>query len=176
MHAYHMMLLKKKIRIHAVFLTLILGLISCNYNKKSENNMEKDSTRTELSSTNITEKNRKIIEDFADIFYRKKDVAKAFKKYVSEDYIQHNPNIEDGSDAAVKALTPKFSSPFSIFDIKLILVDGNMAIIHLHGRMDQKSRGGAVADIYRLENGKIVEHWDVCQPVPEKTINPHPMF
>lgn len=176
MPAYHMMLFKKKVRTHAVFLTLILGLLSCNHNKKSESNMEKDSTRIELSSTNSTEKNRKIMEDFADIFYREKNVAKAFEKYVSEDYIQHNPNIEDGPDAAVKALTPKFSSPFSIFDIKLILVDGNMAIIHLHGRMDQKSRGAAVADIYRLENGKIVEHWDVFQPIPENTINPHPMF
>lgn len=108
MYNYHMVLFKKKVRTHAVFLTLILDLLSCNYDKKSESKMEKDSTRTELSSTNITEKNRKIMEDFADIFYRKKDVAKAFEKYVAEDYIQHNPNIEDGPKAAVDALKLMF--------------------------------------------------------------------
>ena len=49
-------------------------------------------------------------------------------------------------------------------------------MIHLHGQPDPASRGGAVADIYRLKDGKIVEHWDVLQPVPETSANPHPMF
>lgn len=124
----------------------------------------------------MTKKNRKIIEDFADIFYRQKDVEKAFMKYVAEDYIQHNPNILDGRQAAITALKPKFSNPEAIFDIKRIIVDGNLAVIHVHGRMNKSQLGGAVADIYRLENGKIVEHWDVLQPVPEKAINPKAMF
>lgn len=124
----------------------------------------------------MTKKNRKIIEDFADIFYRQKDVEKAFRKYVAEDYIQHNPNILDGRQEAITALKPKFSNPEAIFDIKRIIVDDNLAVIHVHGRMNKSQLGGAVADIYRLENGKIVEHWDVLQPVPEKAVNPHPMF
>ena len=124
----------------------------------------------------MTERNRKIIEAFANVFYHQKDVEKAFKMYVAEDYIQHNPNILDGREAAIVALKPKFSSPDAIFDIKRIIVDGNMAMIHLHGRMNKTHPGGAVADIYRLENDKIVEHWDVLQPIPEKAVNPHPMF
>ena len=124
----------------------------------------------------MTEKNRKIIEAFADVFYRQKDVEKAFNEYVAENYIQHNPNILDGREAAITALKPKFSSPEAIFDIKRIIVDGNMAVIHLHGRMNKTHAGGAVADIYRLDNGKIVEHWDVLQPIPENAVNPHPMF
>jgi predicted SnoaL-like aldol condensation-catalyzing enzyme len=123
-----------------------------------------------------TEKNRKIIEAFADVFYKQKDVERAFKEYVSENYIQHNPNILDGREAAVEMLKPKFSNPEAVFDIKRILVDGNLAVIHLHARMNKTALGGAVADYYRLENGKIVEHWDVLQAVPEKPINPHPMF
>ncbi len=124
----------------------------------------------------MTEKNRKIIEAFVEVFYRQKDVEKAFKEYVAEDYIQHNPNILDGREVAIAALKPKFSNLDAIFDIKRIIVDGNMAMIHLHGRMNKTQLGGAVADIYRLENGKIVEHWDVLQPIPEKAVNPHPMF
>lgn len=69
-----------------------------------------------------------------------------------------------------------FSSPSSIFEIKRILVDGNMVIIHLQGRKDKESRRTSMADIYRLENGKIVEHWDKLQSIPENCINPHPMF
>ncbi len=129
-----------------------------------------------MSSETLTEKNKKLVEDFANIFYREKNVKKAFLKYVSEEYIQHNPNIPDGREAAIEVLEPKFSSPTATFDIKRILVDGNLAAIHLHGRFSPDSAGGAVVDIYRLEEGKIVEHWDVLQQVPERSVNPHPMF
>jgi predicted SnoaL-like aldol condensation-catalyzing enzyme len=124
----------------------------------------------------MTETNRTIIEGFVEIFYRQKNVRKAFMEYVSEDYIQHNPSIIDGREAAIEMLEPKFSQPEASFDIKRILVDGNLAMVHLHGRMNADALGGAVADIYRIENGKIVEHWDVLQAVPAESINPHPMF
>ena len=120
--------------------------------------------------------NRQIVEEFVEIFYRQKNVRKAFEDFVVENYIQHNPNIPDGRDAAIEFLEPKFSNPSAIFDVKRILVDGDLAMVHLHGRMSVNVLGGAVADIFRLENGKIVEHWDVLQPIPENSINPHPMF
>jgi predicted SnoaL-like aldol condensation-catalyzing enzyme len=124
----------------------------------------------------LTESNRLIVEVFADIFYRQKNVKKAFEDFVSDNYIQHNPSILDGREAAIEMLEPKFSNPEARFDVKRILVDGDLAVIHLHGRMNKTVLGGAVADIYRLEMGKIVEHWDVLQPVPENAVNPHPMF
>lgn len=120
--------------------------------------------------------NRQIVEEFVEIFYHQKNIRKAFEEFVVEDYIQHNPNIPDGRDAAIEFLEPKFSNPSAIFDVKRILVDGDLAMVHLHGRMSVNVLGGAVADIFRLENGKIVEHWDVLQPIPENSINPHPMF
>ncbi len=120
--------------------------------------------------------NRQIVEEFVEIFYRQKNVRKAFMGYVVENYIQHNPNIPDGREAAIEFLEPKFSNPDASFDVKRILVDGDLAMVHLHGRMSAESLGGAVADIYRLQNGKIVEHWDVLQAVPENCVNPHPMF
>ena len=51
-----------------------------------------------------------------------------------------------------------------------------MAVIHLRGRGSASDPGGAVADIYRLKDGKIVEHWDVVQPIAAKTVNQHPYF
>lgn len=127
-------------------------------------------------TADVTERNRRVVQEFADLFYRQKNVRAAFEKYVAPDYIQHNPNILDGREAAVAALASKFGAPGAHFDIKRILVDGDLAVIHLHGRMKPAEAGGAVADIYRLRNGKIVEHWDVVQPMPATAINPHPMF
>ena len=123
-----------------------------------------------------TERNRAVVKDFARLFYAEKNVRAAFETYVVPDYVQHNPGIADGRAAAIAALEPKFSRPAARFTIQRILVDGEFAMIHLHGQPDSASRGGAVADIYRLKDGKIVEHWDVLQPVPETAANPHPMF
>lgn len=120
--------------------------------------------------------NRAAFERFVDIFYTQKRVREAFDFLVADDYRQHNPAIPDGPESAVRMLTPKFDgSPDSRFEVQRILVDGDLALVHVRasgpGRPD-----AAVADIYRFENGRIVEHWDVLQPVPEDPVHDHPMF
>jgi predicted SnoaL-like aldol condensation-catalyzing enzyme len=120
--------------------------------------------------------NRAAFERFVELFYTRKSVAEAFAFLVADDYRQHNPTIADGSAAAVAALTPKFDgSPQARFDVQRILVDDDLAMVHV-----KASRPGApdaaVADIYRFENGRIVEHWDVLQPVPVHAVHDHPMF
>ena len=125
---------------------------------------------------NLTQQNRIIVEAFAEVFYRQKNVRKAFAEFVSEKYIQHSPMILDGHEAAIKMLEPKFSNPEASFDIKRILVDGDLAVIHLNGKLMANTLGVAVADFFRLENGRIVEHWDVVQPVPTEKPNPRLMF
>lgn len=124
----------------------------------------------------LTERNRATITAFADLFYGKRDVRGAFERYVAPDYIQHNANILDGREPAIAALEPMFKTEGSRFDIKRIVVDGDMAVIHLHGRAGATGNGGTVADIYRLKNGRIVEHWDILQPIADKTVNPHAYF
>ena len=120
--------------------------------------------------------NRAIITEFARLFYTERDVAGAFDKYVTPDYIQHNPGLADGREAAVAALVPMFADRVKTFTIKRIVVDGDMAVIHVHVRPTPESRGAAVFDMYRLKKGKIVEHWDAIQPIPAESRNPHPMF
>lgn len=120
--------------------------------------------------------NRAIVTDFARLFYTERNVKKAFETYVVPDYIQHNPGVADGRDAAIALLTPMFSDPKRSFEIRKILVDGDLAAIHIFAKPDPTARGAAVADFYRLKDGRIVEHWDVIQPIPETSANPHPMF
>lgn len=120
--------------------------------------------------------NRAAFEHFCDLFYTQKRVADAFAYLVADGYRQHNPGIPDGPAAAVAALTPKFDgSPDARFEIQRILVDDNTAMVHV-----KASRLGvpdaAVADIYRFEDGRIVEHWDVLQQVPVHAAHDHPMF
>jgi predicted SnoaL-like aldol condensation-catalyzing enzyme len=124
----------------------------------------------------LTERNRAVVLAFAEAFYRDKDVRRAFVEHVADGYVQHNPNIPDGRDEAIAALEPKFSNPEATFAVKRVLVDGDLAVVHVHARMSATDPGGAVADIFRLEDGWIVEHWDVLQPVPVTSLNPHPMF
>lgn len=119
---------------------------------------------------------RNFIEAFVEIFYKQKNVRKAFEVFVAEDYIQHNPTIGNGREAAIEMLEPKFSNPEASFDIKRILIDGNMAVIHLNGKLSKNTLGVAVVDIYRIENEKIVEHWDVLQAVPTESANKNTMF
>ena len=119
---------------------------------------------------------RAAFERFCDLFYTQKRVADAFAFLVSDDYRQHNPNIVDGPAAAVEALTPKFDGDSDArFEIQRILVDGELAMVHVKasgpGRPD-----AAVADIYRFRDGKLVEHWDVLQAVPDNAAHDHPMF
>lgn len=127
-------------------------------------------------TSTLTETNRAIVLRFVDLFYRQKQVRAAFEAYVAKDYIQHNPEIADGREAAVLALEPMFLKPTFMTDVKRIIVDGDIAVVHLYARSAPEERGGSVMDMFRLKNGKIVEHWDVLQTVPEKSANPHPMF
>jgi len=127
-------------------------------------------------SNALTEQNRRITLEFVDLLYARRRVREAFETHVAVDYIQHNPNIGDGREAAIRMLEPLFNGPGSSFDVKRVLVDGDLAAIHLHGRRSADTPGGAVVDLFRLAGGKIVEHWDVLQPVPTDCVNPHPMF
>jgi predicted SnoaL-like aldol condensation-catalyzing enzyme len=116
-----------------------------------------------------------IVRDFAEIFFHQRDVRKAFEKHVVENYVQHNPTIADGREAAIIALHDKFSHPNARFEIKKILVDEDLAVVHVRA-FPMGGKEAAVADFFRLENGKIVEHWDVVQLVPETSLNNNGIF
>ena len=92
-------------------------------------------------------------------------------------YTQHNPNAADGPEglkAFLGFLREKF--PSSKSEIKRVFAEGDYVILHVHAIREPGQRGSAIVDIFKLENGKIVEHWDVVQPVPETAANNNTMF
>ena len=122
------------------------------------------------------EANRKAVLEFYEKGLNQKD-ADAALAYVGNRYVQHNPNAADGPEGFRKFiafLREKF--PNSRSEIKRSFADGEYVILHVHAVREPGTRGTAIIDIFKLENGKIVEHWDVAQPIPENPANSNTMF
>ncbi|MFO1162971.1 MAG: nuclear transport factor 2 family protein [Reyranellaceae bacterium] len=122
------------------------------------------------------EANKKVVLDFYEKGLNQKDFEAAARHFGPR-YIQHNPGAPDGIEgfkAFIALRKEKFPNAKS--EIKRVFADGDFVILHVHGVREPGERGVAIVDIFRLENGKIVEHWDVVQPIPEKTANTNGMF
>ena len=114
---------------------------------------------------------------FLDMVFNQKKVKEGFDTYVGDKYIQHNPIAPDGKDPAVEILGKALQAlPGWSYDIKHAYVDGDIVVVHSHVRMKPEDRGFAVVDIFRFEKGKVVEHWDVLQAIPENSANNNTMF
>jgi predicted SnoaL-like aldol condensation-catalyzing enzyme len=122
------------------------------------------------------EANKKAVLEFYEKGLNQKDFDAA-SQYFGPKYVQHNPGAPDGIEgfkAFIAFRKEKFPNAHS--DIKRIFADGDYVILHVHNVPNPGDRGSAIVDIFKLENGKIVEHWDVVQPIPEKTANTNTMF
>ena len=120
--------------------------------------------------------NKKTVVEFYEAAINQKDFAKA-AQYFGPRYTQHNPNAADGPEGLkrfIDFLREKF--PQSHSEIKRVFADGDYVILHVHAVREPGTRGNAIVDIFKLENGKIVEHWDVVQPIPEQAANQNGMF
>lgn len=121
--------------------------------------------------------NKKIVTDFFTMGFTQKHIRQAFMTYVDPGYIQHNPIAQDGRDNAIAALEPFLNNaPDYSYEVKQVLADGDLVAVHGWSHNGPTDRGSAIVDIVRLKDGKIVEHWDVIQAIPEKSANAHPMF
>ena len=125
--------------------------------------------------TSVQERNKQIAREFYDLIINKKDFEAA-KKYVGARYKQHNPLVKDGPEGLREFITfLKTNFPEAKSEIKAVFADGDYVILHvLSYRTPSIQR--AIIEIFRLENGKIDEHWDVIQEIPETSANPNGMF
>jgi predicted SnoaL-like aldol condensation-catalyzing enzyme len=120
---------------------------------------------------------KQVATRFMTRFYVQKDVRGAFEAWVDPGYIQHNPNAATGRAAAIAFLEPFFAAnPGLHYEIKRVIADGNFVALHSWGRVSAQDRGVAVVDILRVQGCRVMEHWDVVQPVPEVTANSNGMF
>ena len=116
-------------------------------------------------SETIQEKNKALVLEAFDTLFNKRDYAAA-EKYWSPDYIQHSAHIEPGRDGLFNLIR---SAPDTLrYENQLIIAEGDYVI--LHGRFSGNGRPVAwiAADIVRIENGRLAEHWDVLQDEASK--------
>ncbi|MCL2892525.1 nuclear transport factor 2 family protein [Brenneria tiliae] len=122
------------------------------------------------------EKNRALVIEFYTAVLSHRNVDLAYR-YLSEDYIQHNPFAATGREAFVDYFRDYFARyPQAESHIIRTATDGNLVYLHVFAKNDPQDIGRAVVDILRVDNGKIVEHWDVVQPVPQESANQNGMF
>jgi predicted SnoaL-like aldol condensation-catalyzing enzyme len=121
------------------------------------------------------EANRRLVVDFYERFFNRHDLSAA--SVLAENYIQHNPLVPDGRQAVVEYFTGFFrDNPKARARIVRSAADGDLVWLHVQSRDDDDDRGTAVVDIFRVANGRIVEHWDVVQPVPDASANDNGVF
>lgn len=122
------------------------------------------------------ERNKEMVIAFYNAAINDKDFEAA-SAYLGDKYIQHNPLAADGPEGLKAFLEfAKENLPDFKAEIKQAFADDDYVILHVHATRGPDDRGSAVMDIFRLENGKVVEHWDVIQPIPETSANDNTMF
>jgi predicted SnoaL-like aldol condensation-catalyzing enzyme len=122
------------------------------------------------------ENNKKTVVDYYQTAFDGHP-EKAVADHFGDRYIQHNPDAVDGPEAFIGYVKwLRSEHPQLTLEIKRVIAEGDMVATHSHLTLEPGQPGRALADFFRLEDGKVVEHWDVIQEVPDTSANSHGMF
>jgi predicted SnoaL-like aldol condensation-catalyzing enzyme len=127
-----------------------------------------DEASDALAKARTEEANRRVVETMYNLLMNEHKVDDALV-YIDPKYRQHNVRAPDGKEFLRGAFKARFAEhPSFRSDIKRTVADGDLVVVHTHERFNLNDLGNIIIDIYRVENGLIVEHWDAYMPVPPK--------
>lgn len=104
-------------------------------------------------------------------------VREAYERYVAEHFRHHNAYYRGDRESLMRAMEDNAAkNPNKLLDVKLALEDGSYVAVHSHVRQHPQDRGAAVVHLFRFENDRIAELWDVGQALPPESPNQYGMF
>lgn len=122
--------------------------------------------------------NRKTVIAFYELALVNLKPRAGFERYASPDFIEHKPDVPDGTrEATITFLEELIAGmPRPRWEILRTIAEGDMVFLHARFTPAEGAQPYAVADVFRLKNCKIVEHWDVVAGPPEEQRNPNSRF
>jgi predicted SnoaL-like aldol condensation-catalyzing enzyme len=115
---------------------------------------------------------REIVLAFYEAGLNEKDADKA-AQYLGDVYIQHNPMVADGREAFLRFVRYRREThPRARNEVKMVVAEGDLVVLHVHSVLVPGTPGRHIIDIFRVEDGKVAEHWDVIQDIPESPFPP----
>jgi predicted SnoaL-like aldol condensation-catalyzing enzyme len=125
-------------------------------------------------ATSTPEENKQLVLKAAKELFSDLDLT-ALDRYWSDSYIQHNPLYPDGKEPLRALIQGAIDAGVSTsVEVKRVAAEGDLVWAHAKSFFFGKEL--ATVEIFRVENGKIVEHWDIIQEVPALSANSNTMF
>lgn len=123
------------------------------------------------------EENKKNAVAFYDLMFNQCKAEEGVRLYVGDEYTQHNPDVGDGKEAFIEYFNQMAAEyPGKTVAFKKVIGEGNLVVLHCHQKWPG-DKDYAGIDIFKFDdNGKIIEHWDVLQIIPDKAKHTNTMF